>query len=89
MIQISDSERRRAFSIWLRTGRLPQISTTDGIERKFNPWHDPLDGRFTFAGSGRHYGAGGVGVANRDGVPSTGSAIIPFGHVTFNQVGRL
>lgn len=65
MIQISDSERRRAFTIWLRTGRLPQISTTNGIERKFNPWHDPLDGRFTFAGSGRHYGTGGAGPSGR------------------------
>ncbi|WP_240886415.1 hypothetical protein [Sphingomonas sp. SFZ2018-12] len=73
MIQISDSDRRRAFSIWLRTGRLPQISTTDGIERKFNPWHDPFDGRFTFAGSGRHYGAGGAGLSSRANDRNPGS----------------
>lgn len=74
MIQVSDSEWRRAFSIWLRTGRLPQISTTDGIERKFNPWHDPLDGRFTFAGSGHHYGAGGAGLSSRVNGRNPGSA---------------
>lgn len=73
MVQISDGERRRAFSIWLRTGRLPQISTTDGIERKFNPWHDPLDGRFTFAGAGRHYGAGGAGLSSRANARNPGS----------------
>ena len=56
MILISESQRRRAFSIWLRTGRLPRVAFTDGIELKFNPWHDPADGRFTFAGSGQNYG---------------------------------
>ncbi len=65
MIQISESEWRNAFSVWLRTGKLPEIATTDGIERKYNPWHDPSDGRFTFAGSGRHYGAGGAGLSSR------------------------
>jgi len=56
MILISESQRRRAFSIWLRTGRLPRVAFADGIELKFNPWHDPADGRFTFAGSGQNYG---------------------------------
>jgi hypothetical protein len=28
------------------------------MELKFNPWHDPADGRFTFAGSGHYHGAG-------------------------------
>ncbi|MBB3472474.1 hypothetical protein [Sphingomonas sp. BK345] len=40
------AERRRVFSIWLRTGRLPTLRE-DGVELKFNPWHDPRDGRFT------------------------------------------
>ena len=61
MIPISDSERRRAFLIWIRTGRLPSIGTSNGAELKFNPWHDPVDGRFTFAGSGRNYGQNGGG----------------------------
>ncbi|USI71737.1 DNA/RNA non-specific endonuclease [Sphingomonas morindae] len=63
MIDISENERRRAFSIWLRTGRLPSPQGPDGIERKFNPWHDPETGRFTFVGAGRSYGQGGRGGA--------------------------
>lgn len=51
-----------AFSIWLRSGRWPLDSPQpDGIEVKFNPWHDPADGRFTFAGTGRIHGGGGAG----------------------------
>ena len=62
MTDISESERRRAFSIWLRTGRSPSARGPDGIELKFNPWHDPGTGRFTFVGAGRHYGQlGGAG----------------------------
>lgn len=47
------SDQRRAFAMWLRTGRIP---VEDGIEHKFNPWHDPENGRFTFAGSGQSSG---------------------------------
>lgn len=57
MIEMSEDEWRRAFSIWLRTGRLPASRKNDLIERKFNPWHDPSDGRFTFAWTGHYYGA--------------------------------
>jgi hypothetical protein len=28
------------------------------FETKFNPWHDPEDGRFTFAGQGRYFSSG-------------------------------
>ncbi len=45
----------------MRTGRWPDPDATAAIERKFNPWHDPDDGRFTSAGQGRHYGSGGGG----------------------------
>ncbi|WP_394648755.1 hypothetical protein [uncultured Sphingomonas sp.] len=45
------------FSHWLRTGRLPRAEGPDGLELKFNPWHDPADGRFTFAGTERTGGA--------------------------------
>ncbi|WP_374146102.1 DNA/RNA non-specific endonuclease [Sphingomonas sp. 28-63-12] len=31
------------------------------VEVKFNPWHDPANGRFTFANSGKRYGFGGGG----------------------------
>ena len=30
------------------------------VEMKFNPWHDEEDGRFTFAGQGRYFPAGGT-----------------------------
>jgi len=53
-----------AFSRWLRTGRLPPAVSPDGLELKFNPWHDPTDGRFTFAGAGRHYGTGEADTAS-------------------------
>ncbi len=65
MIRTLSDRQQSAFSWWLRTGRLPPVPTADGIECKFNPWHDPMDGRFTFAGSGRHYGAGGAGPSGR------------------------
>jgi len=50
--------RRRAFSMWLRTGRLPDWARTRNDEVKFNPWHDADDGRFTHAGTGRYFGRG-------------------------------
>lgn len=57
MIELSEDEWRCAFPIWLRTGKLPSPQKDDAIECKFNPWHDPEDGRFTFAGSGNYHGA--------------------------------
>lgn len=64
---MDDIARRRAFSVWLRTGRLPQAHDADRIEFKFNPWHDPENGRFTFAGTGHYYGYGSRGQAERRG----------------------
>jgi hypothetical protein len=57
----ADGSRQSAFSRWLRTGRRNVVRASDGlgIELKYNPWHDPDDGRFTFAGAGRYHGAGG------------------------------
>jgi hypothetical protein len=40
----------------LRTGRI--VPEPDDVERKFNPWHDPEDGRFTFSGQGRYFAGG-------------------------------
>jgi LysM repeat protein len=38
------------------------------VEVKFNPWHDPENGRFTFVGQGRYYGARAArGLTNPDG----------------------
>ena len=45
------------FALWLRTGRWSDPNSPNAIECKFNPWHDPDDGRFTFSGTGRHYGS--------------------------------
>ncbi len=58
MARTSGDRDSSAFSSWLRKGRLPPVLGPAGLELKFNPWHDPADGRFTFAGAGQHYGAG-------------------------------
>lgn len=62
-MDILGEARRRAFSMWLRTGRLPGWLKLGRAEFKFNPWHDPDDGRFTFAGSGRYFAPGSGGTA--------------------------
>lgn len=43
---VTSVDHRRDFSVWLRTGRRP-TRTADGIELKFNPYHDPRNGQFT------------------------------------------
>ena len=58
---MTKSDQRRAFAMWLRTGR---ITFADHVELKFNPWHDPENGRFTFAGAG-HSSERGVGTARQ------------------------
>ena len=50
--------RQSAFEFWMRTGLQPEPEI-DLFEAKFNPWHDPDDGRFTFAGQGKYFGRGG------------------------------
>lgn len=50
------SERRQAFSVWLRTGRLRAGRSIGGLELKFNPNRDPTNGQFTFGTSGAHNG---------------------------------
>lgn len=42
-----------AFEIYLRTGR--RVAPAAAVETKFNPWHDPDDGRFAFSGQGRYF----------------------------------
>lgn len=54
--------QQSAFEIWMRTGRWPELEL-DPVEAKFNPWHDPDDGRFTFAGQGKFFGQGSAGGA--------------------------
>lgn len=51
-MHFSANDRRTAFSMWLRTGRWPRVEAARGVEVKFNPWHDPRNGRFTFGPGG-------------------------------------
>lgn len=57
-----DSSTRRAFRLYLRTGRR---AAEGGVEVKFNPYHDPRNGQFTFAPGGPR-SFGGVPVSPRD-----------------------
>jgi LysM repeat protein len=58
--QVADARRVTAFSVYLRTGRR---GISGNLEVKFNPWHDPADGRFTFAGRGVRSAGGDRGTA--------------------------
>ncbi len=49
---ISGQGQPTAFSIWMRTGQWPRADAARGVEVKFNPWHDPRNGRFTFGPGG-------------------------------------
>lgn len=60
-MQVSSEAKRRAYAVWLRTGRWPVARDANGTEWKFNPWHDPKDGRFTVAGAGQHSGGSASG----------------------------
>ena len=57
------------FEIFLRTGR--KVSDLATISLKFNPWHDPDDGRFTFRNQGTAYGGGRGGGGAASGSAST------------------
>jgi hypothetical protein len=47
------SSRIFSFDAYLRTGRLvPAERSRHAVETKFNPYHDPENGRFTFAPGG-------------------------------------
>lgn len=51
------SYQRMAFEIYLRTGRRTQPGgPAPKLERKFNPYHDPDNGQFTFAPGGSRSG---------------------------------
>ena len=41
-----------AYTHWLRSGRWVRSYGFDGRELKFNPYHDPRNGQFTFAPGG-------------------------------------
>ncbi len=64
----AEERRRQAFAVWIRTGRRLPPRAERALEYKFNPWHDPETGRFTFAGQGRYFGSGRD--ETQDGAPS-------------------
>jgi hypothetical protein len=71
--------RRSVFEIYLRTGKRV-ASDPQQLETKFNPWHDPDDGRFTFANQGRYFGRGALRPSDgavRHARPATVSAPSP------------
>jgi hypothetical protein len=59
------SAERLAFEIYLRTGR--RLAGAEVPERKFNPYHDPRNGQFTFAPGGPR-SVGGVSGSDPRGV---------------------
>jgi hypothetical protein len=62
------SVHSRAFEHYLRTGeQLTPGEWLGGHEQKFNPYHDPANGQFTFA-------SGGVGLAKNGKLRPQGSA---------------
>lgn len=48
----AESNGRQAFSYRLRTGRQLTKAGAAPLELKFNPYHDPRNGQFTFAPGG-------------------------------------
>lgn len=54
MASAHESEEMLTFEHWLRTGFvLDEADLALRMERKFNPYHDPQDGRFTFGPGGQ------------------------------------
>jgi hypothetical protein len=63
---------RSQFEFYLRTGRRIEAEARLQPSFKFNPWHDPDDGRFTFRNGGRYYGPGGNDYSGSGGGGSGG-----------------
>jgi hypothetical protein len=58
--------------MFVRTGVRFNHAAGADVEVKFNPWHDVDDGRFTFVGQGRYYGAGYAAAADEAPSPRSG-----------------
>lgn len=56
------SRERLAFAYYLRTGRRLPEEPASSLGVKFNPWHDPRNGQFTFARGGPRSLSGAVHV---------------------------
>ena len=76
-MELSATQTRQAFSHWLRTGFWLAIPPQAGVECKFNPNHDPTNGRFTFAPGGAR-SLSHVVISNRRAVPR----LVPAGAAT-------
>lgn len=48
-------QKRYAFTVWLRTGRLPPMYRAAGLEFEFGPYHDPRDVRSPLRQAGNVY----------------------------------
>ncbi len=73
MTQAAGGRQQSEFVRWMRTGRSAGASPPEAIELKFNPWHDPANGRFTFARAG----GGSRGSAAERGTAGTGAVRQP------------
>lgn len=72
------------FEFYLRTGREPvRACREQGLGLKFNPWHDPDNGQFTFRNSGNRSPGGGFGFGgggdgfNGDGASGSWEPTVP------------
>src|SRR3546814_10919541 len=91
MIEISSETYRHAYAIWLRTGSWPVAQHHGDIEVKFNPYHDPRNGQFTFApGGSRSLSRVIVSPGRRDATRTEGVATVAGGQVGggLNEIGR-
>ncbi len=69
-VQNAGETERQRFVTWMRRGAPGQAPARSApVEVKFNPWHDPENGRFTFAGTGRYFARGSGGRARAASSP--------------------
>jgi len=87
-MQVSIEAKRRTYAVWLRTGRWPVARGADGTEWKFNPWHDPRDGRFTTAGSGSVEATTPPAKVQRRGMIPTGRQLPEVGNEKPNMADK-
>src|SRR3546814_11553290 len=89
MIEISSETYRHAYAIWLRTGSWPVAQHHGDIEVKFNPYHDPRNGQFTFApGGSRSLSRVIVSPGRRDATRPEGVATVAGGSSEERRVGE-
>lgn len=77
MIETSDQERRRGFSIWLRTGRLPSIRNADGVELNFIRGTIPKTDGSRSSGPGGIMASGAVADLTEAGVTASVERVRP------------